>query len=432
MAVVSAPTQPFRDVVDESLDEATFLWRRWEAELTSLTRNLDEIFSWTEDRLQGSLDGVRVAGASLVDIATEGLLSDDVDRMVVCAAALAPSSDRSAVDAIATALAVSDGDKLDAIVRALELLGSDHALRTAASVLAARGPAQRAALCRLKAFRRVGPGEELFAAFKSDVPAAQVEAVRSALYVQSKQAEQLIADAMLSDDPAVRAAAVETGIARGIHGAWETAARGADRLNTDAARYLKLVALFGKSDDHEVIYSALRIPALQPQAIWALGHLGTVRAAEACLAGMQYEKIARACGEAYCWITGADLARDGLAAVEAPPDIPEFEDDDLDANLVPSAEEMWPLPNVESVREHWRTRREEFAPEARHVYGRPAKGATLVSLIEKGPMLRRPDLVLELRVKTHGRYDVETRAFTARQRQMMTKARTAVASHGGR
>jgi len=50
--------------------------------------------------------------------------------------------------------------------------------------------------------------------------------------------------------------------------------------------------------------------------------------------------------------------------------------------------------------------------------------------IESGPMLRRPDLVLQLRVKTRGRYDVETRAFAARQRQMMAAGRSA--AEGGR
>ena len=47
-------------------------------------------------------------------------------------------------------------------------------------------------------------------------------------------------------------------------------------------------------------------------------------------------------------------------------------------------------------------------------------------------MLRRPDLALELRVKTRGRYDVETRAFTGRQRQMMMASRAAVAGQNGR
>ena len=67
-------TQAFSDsLVEESFDEAAFLWRRWEDELTSLTRNLDEVWSWTEDRLHGALDGVRVAGNRLTDMVGGGL-----------------------------------------------------------------------------------------------------------------------------------------------------------------------------------------------------------------------------------------------------------------------------------------------------------------------------------------------------------------------
>ena len=98
------------------------------------------------------------------------------------------------------------------------------------------------------------------------------------------------------------------------------------------------------------MYAALRVPELQVPAIWALGHIGNVRAADACVAGMQHEPIARACGEAYCWITGADLERDTLAVEETPADAPAFEDDDLDANLVPPPEALWPLPDAEAVK----------------------------------------------------------------------------------
>ena len=50
---------------------------------------------------------------------------------------------------------------------------------------------------------------------------------------------------------------------------------------------------------------------------------------------MKYGNVARACGESYCHITGADLERDGLAVREVPADAPTFEEDDLDADLVP-------------------------------------------------------------------------------------------------
>ena len=45
-----ATAVPFADLIGHSFDEAAFLWRRWEHELASPTRNLDEVWSWTEDR----------------------------------------------------------------------------------------------------------------------------------------------------------------------------------------------------------------------------------------------------------------------------------------------------------------------------------------------------------------------------------------------
>jgi uncharacterized protein (TIGR02270 family) len=432
MPPVQSPTEPFLDLVDESLDEAAFLWGQWERELTSLTRNLDEVWSWTEDRLHGALDGVRVAGAGMIDVAAKGLKSDEPDRIAVSAGVLASSGEPAANDVMAAALRAAEDDKLRAMLRGLELLGSDQALRAAASVLAARGPACTGALCRVKAFRRAALGEELAAALKSDAPGTRADALRAVVYVPSPVVDEWIVAALRSDDALVRSAAVESGVGRGIAPALDAAARLATARGPDAGGYLKLLAMLGTAGQQEIVHTALRVPELQLPAIWALGHIGTVRAAESCLAGMQHEKLARASGEAYCWITGADLVRDHLEKKETPPDVPPFEEDDLNANLVPPQEALWPLPDPEAVRQHWVARRAGFAADARHIHGRPVTVTTIATMIETGPMLRRPDLVLELRARTRGKYDVEPRAFTVRQRHMMETARAALAGREGR
>ena len=73
-----------------------------------------------------------------------------------------------------------------------------------------------------------------------------------------------------------------------------------------------------------------------------------------------------------------------------------------------------------------------FVPETRYIHGRPATPDVVGSMVETGPMLRRSDLVSELGFRTRGRYDVETRALTARQRHMMAASRGAVSPAGGR
>ena len=60
MNAVRTTAEPYWDLVEQSLEEAAFFWKRWEADLESLTRSLDDVWSWTEDRLHGALDGVRV------------------------------------------------------------------------------------------------------------------------------------------------------------------------------------------------------------------------------------------------------------------------------------------------------------------------------------------------------------------------------------
>jgi uncharacterized protein (TIGR02270 family) len=316
-------------------------------------------------------------------------------------------------------------------VRGLDLLVSGAAARTAIDVLLERGVSGASELCRLKAFRRVSAGRELTTAFESDDPEAQVSAMRAAGSLPMPHAQDWLNAGLRHRHPAVQYAAIESGIGRGIEAAWRAAHARAQQLDVQAGPCLSLVALLGAPADHEIIYSALRVPALQRQAIWALGHLGTVRAVEACVSGMQHEPLARACGEAYCWITGADLARDRLAKDEPLPEPPPFEEDDLDADLVPPPEALWPLPDVDAVRGHWRTCQPTLAAGVRHLRGRPVSPDAQLSCIETGPMLRRTDVVLELRARSRGRYDVETRAFTTRQRQMMAAGRAALAGEAG-
>jgi uncharacterized protein (TIGR02270 family) len=419
-------TAPFGDLFDESLHEATFLWGRWEQELASLTRSLDEIYSWTEDRLHGALDGVRVAGAGMLDLVSPGLHADDRRQVAVCAALIGSSDGDGAITGIVDALRNADGIRLEAMLRGLELAGTAPVLRAAAKVLLERGPRYAGGLCRLKAFRRVVAGDEIASAFRSGDVAAQVAALQAASYTTAPQARTCLTDGMDSTNAIVSATAVERGIASGLREAWEAARARAARLDERAAPYLKMVALLGSGDDQEVIFSALRLPSLRLTALAALGHLGTPAAVEACIAGMKHEDLARAAGEAYCWITGAELERDRLAVATPPADVPPFEEDDLDADLVPAPEALWPVPDSEAVATHWQGVRSGFAVGVRHIHGRPVGNETLMAMVESGPMIRRPDLIFELRARSRGRYDVEPRAFADRQRQMMAAARRAV------
>ena len=74
------------DLVEESFEEAEFLWQRWEDGLASHARDLTGTAFWVEERLAGSLDGIRVAGdAAFEPLLAPAMASDELWRLSVAA-----------------------------------------------------------------------------------------------------------------------------------------------------------------------------------------------------------------------------------------------------------------------------------------------------------------------------------------------------------
>jgi uncharacterized protein (TIGR02270 family) len=284
-------------------------------------------------------------------------------------------------------------------------------------------------LCRLKAFRRSAPGSEVAMAFASGEPRAQVEALRVLRHAKDDSAGKYVASALQHDNPAVRKAAIECGVRQRQVSAWELARTLVYERDPASAAFLSLLASVGSPQDAQLVIGALREPTLQCFGLFALAYIGTPEAVEICLAAMRDPKLARSAGEAYCAITGADLQRDGLAAPEPQDDAdspPPLEADRLDATLVPLPHELWPLPDENKVRSHWEAVKSAYAPAVRHFLGKPVSLETLMAAVESGPMLRRPDLITELTIRSGGRYDVEPLAFAHVQRRMMAAGRDAL------
>lgn len=415
--------EPLWDLVEQSLEEAPFYWKRWEADLASPSRNLDAVVTWTEDRLHGALDGVRCAGDGIVRVCEPQLRSKSLLAVTVAAHLLAAGSPAGSRAALATAVGEATGPPLWAMIRGIELAKLDGSFAPVAAVLAARGPEHAAALCHLKAFRRAALGRELAQALEAGVPALQAVALQAAGNGADEASERLLAAALTRGEVEVRRAAMISGIRRRVPGAWEEAVELARSRDPESAPLLSLLAALGSPEEQRIVIAALRVPALQRAGLYALAYLGTPEAVEICLAGMRDPELARSAGEAYCAITGADLARDGLTAPEPDITTPPFEEDALDADLIPKPQDLWPLPQLEAVRHHWLRIEAGYSPGVRHLYGRPLDLDGLLRALETGPMLRRADLALEVGVRSGGQYDLETRAFAETQRGMMAAGR---------
>lgn len=420
-------TEPLWELVAESLEEAAFLWGWWEGELRSPTRSLDQIWTWTEDRLHGALAGVLVAGDSLVERALpDDLQSDNPSTLAACGYLLATARGDAARLVLRDAVRAAEGARLAALMRGVEVAPIDASFAPVAEALDRGGPEHNAALASLKAFLRAAPGDELTRAFQSGVPALQAAALHATRLLPEGNLRAWVSAGLAVAAPQVRLAAIETGVLRRSPAAWSVALNWLDAPTPECGPLLRLVAMLGQPVEQQRVLGAMQYELLRPEALWALGHVGTQEAAATCVAAMQDAALARAAGEAYCAITGAELERDRLAAPEPETEPPDFEAEDLDASLLPAPADLWPMPDPEAVRHHWQGIAARFAPGTRYVRGQPASIPALIDAVERGPMLRRPDLLVELFVRTDGRYDVEPRAFRDAQWRMMAAGRAAL------
>jgi uncharacterized protein (TIGR02270 family) len=316
------------------------------------------------------------------------------------------------------------------MIRGIETAELDASFAPVTTVLSSSGPEHLAALCRLKSFRRSSPGRETAEAFSSGDPLVQVEALRVLRHARDDSAGKLVSAGvsagLKSDSPAVRRAAIECGVRQRQASAWEAVRKLAHERSPECEPFLTLLASLGSPEDTQLVLGALHEPALQRSGLFALGFTGTPEAVEICLTAMRDPKLSRCAGEAYSTITGADLQRDHLAAAEPEEESPALEADNLDADLVPTPQQLWPLPDEGRVRSHWEAAKSRYARGVRHHLGKPVNVDVLLAAVEQGPMLRRPDLITELTIRSGGRYDVEPRAFAHVQRRMMAASRGAL------
>jgi uncharacterized protein (TIGR02270 family) len=428
-----AASGPFPEIVEENLDEAAFLWGRWESELGSLTRNLDEVWSWTEDRMNGAIDGVLVARDPLFGRLIDRALSvKDLLFHTLAAHLLTVAPDPAARQRLAQLLCEAEDGSLAAMLRGIEVSHLDGTFSIVTRALLKKSPQHCAALARIKSFQRAALGSELATAFEADGIAEQVTAMRAAAFLPEPTVTAWVDRGLAHSSPVVRIAAIESGIRQRQRPAWDAARELVAAREAGSGGLLRLLAMFGKVADHAVVHDALSDAGSARAAFWALGHVGTREAAEHCLAAMQDQVLARLAGEAYAAITGIDLARERLTAKEPAdaPSLPPFEEDNLDADLVPRREELWPLPDAALCAAHWAKIGAEYAPNIRYVRGKPFDLGVLMAAIDKGPMLRRGDYALELYVRTNGACDVETRAAGFTQRRMIAAAHAKLAAMG--
>ena len=404
------------DICEEHLDEAAFLWDRWERALNAPNYAIGEVAVGPEERLLAHLDGLVLGGQPVADkLLLPALGDDDTGKVTAATWALLQAEDADHLGAIVEAVAKAGHKIRTALGRALGLCHRGDLHARLLPLLGKSSPAIQATILRALAGRPLPPGMPdlpLWAFLSSSDRELQMAALN---VVRRGRRPGLLAqvEALLgSQDAAVRDAAIETGLVLGLPAVWPACRRVAAARGPSCRLPLALLALGGAPADLQLVTAALGVTELVSDALWALGFSGQIQAAQAALALVGDEEHGALAAESLGTIAG--LRIEGPFAKppttdNAPPNAAE----DEAAPPEPKPEDDLPLPNAERVQTWWAKARAQFQPGVRYLFGRPVTAETYAPALAAAPTWRRRLLCLESAARSP--VDVDTSAWTAQQ-----------------
>jgi len=398
--------------IEDHLDAAAFTSYLWERALFSPLFGIERLAVDHERRMLSSLKGFGAGGAAAREQVLMPALDDkDPRRAFAAALALLEQGGAGAVSELARRL--EDPEKRAVAMRALGLSANGEIEGLLRRMIGHRTSSLAPAL-EVLAFRgaRLGPEiGDLLCETDPAVLAAALVAARASVKGPSGGVYKVrIDDALQSSEAAVRDAAIELGLIRGMPTAWAAARKAVESGALGNGTAALTLALSGELSDLNLLLSALANVDHKAAVLFALGFSGRAGAAQACLEHMKDAKVARIAGEAFSAITGLQLR--GEFCVEEDPN--PFEEDDL----VAGPEKDLPVPNAAGVEQWWSQNRTRFNPALRYVNGRPLDGAALIEAFRSGTMRRRHALAFELAVRTRGEVRVETKTWAKLQLAM--------------
>ena len=415
-------------IVQEHLDEASFLVGALRAALDSPDHTLDEVATGEEERLLAHVDGLVVAleldGAARLERTLAPAALDGGDGAVAAVAAIASAPDaelsawpwRMAAEASPSAL-LAWGEGL------ARAPGLDDATLVRAW-LAERGTAAEPALVDAIARRGVDVGARALDAVDADLDLSVFVRLSRAHVDGVRRAARAWPAALGHPDPDVVTGALELAVLAGDRGAWGHLTAALATPGPDTVLAAQLVATLGRPDDVRRLARRLDDAGTRDAVLFALGFAGLPEVVDAILGCVDDEATNPRAAEAYAAITGFDAVAARAARAQPEPDaLPPLDDDLLEVPVLPSPDAALPLVDPEALRAHWREVRGRLTAGERYARGRPLASVGLSALLESEPTRRRAPWARELWLRSAGRTHVVPSAPTAIQRRASSAPR---------
>lgn len=421
------------DVVEEHLDEATFLLGMWRERQHAPHYTFRELCNGPEARLLAHIDGL-VAGEQEVRDALlwPTIEQEKEDPARVSAAGLAllsMSNVSSAFERYFGLLREADALQRSALAEALCLVDRPEVPERVLRELSRDNPPMvLAELLRVAAVYRADVGSRLPGWLSHEMPEIQAHALATAAAGGRRDCLAHCERLLEASTERVAQAALEAALVLGSTAAWQLCARSASTSNPDALLYL---GLLGGPEQHRLLRDQLYTTTNPAALLWAIGFAGRGEHATAALRFLDAadEHVAKLAGEAFVAITGYAAPPEAnpepptaLDAALSDADEVAFEDDDLDADLVPNLASELPLLGAGAARAWWREHESRFM-HGRFVAGEVLGPASVYGALTSGSARRRHPWCTALRIASGALIQIASGAFSARQERDLASFR---------
>jgi uncharacterized protein (TIGR02270 family) len=410
--------------LERHLEEADFLWTQWERGLWDGTLTLEDVASGDEERLRAHLDALVLGGAPAARRFLVPALESEEPALVASAAwALLAAEDADWRAHLLQRMEDAPEAVAPGVLRALEVSAREDLQAWVLQVLPRVAPALQAGLLRVLRLQHVSAAPVLAGLDVSADEALHTEALRAAAFAPGTVADTLLARGLRHAEPAVRDAALETGLVLGSREAWEQARERTASGGAVPRAALLTLAVAGETKDLQALVGRLASEEARAEAVWALGFSGRLAAAEALLPLLKDEDVGPVAAESLAAITGLPLApphllpeageeEDAEEETEAPEEEPEDTRELLPRPLAPPGR-----VDAQAVAQWWAGLRGRFAADGRYLRGMPVSLERMAHALEAEPMRRRPGLAWEVALRSGGTVRMETRQWASVQRQ---------------
>jgi uncharacterized protein (TIGR02270 family) len=230
-------------------------------------------------------------------------------------------------------------------------------------------------------------------------------------------------------DPCARDAALITGLCLGSTPTWRHCLALAANPARPEPLAMLLVALLGGPEQHAILTGHLTRKTHCTAALAALAWTGQAAVVPTLLPWLASGNpaVARLASFAFANLTGVSTSERPYASRERAQEedaLPDLEDDDLDADLLPCPEDDLPLPDVEAIEAHWKRHGGKLDARQRILAGVPWTLAACFDQMEHASLYVRRRLGLWLLVRSGGAARITGRAWSSALRDQVIRARS--------